>query len=256
MMKSILLVLSATMMPLVMADENSYDNDTTIPWDLYSREIVSDADACWLQTKIRGVGRPITSCPEGLDQSGLLCYPPCEEGWKGVGPVCWKDGKGRGRGFGRPLGCTRGTEYQGGLCYKLCPAGYDGHGPVCVETCPPSKPFKCGMICTASTDECREQKIQLSMGGFSFLYGLVAMIGSGLVIAGTSGAAAVIGAFGFVAGSAELASGSLDLAGVMTSYPFCYAHGNNTATDVLNSFKDRYERLLNATCAKVNSTQS
>jgi hypothetical protein len=25
------------------------------------------------------------------DKTGLLCYPPCKEGYKGVGPVCWQN---------------------------------------------------------------------------------------------------------------------------------------------------------------------
>jgi HYR domain len=30
-------------------------------------------------------------CREGLVQDGLLCYPPCQGGYAGVGPVCWQE---------------------------------------------------------------------------------------------------------------------------------------------------------------------
>jgi hypothetical protein len=28
-------------------------------------------------------------CEPGLEMSGLLCYPPCNNGYSGNGPVCW-----------------------------------------------------------------------------------------------------------------------------------------------------------------------
>jgi hypothetical protein len=36
------------------------------------------------------VGSPANQCPDGLEQSGLLCYPKCNDGYFGVGPVCWE----------------------------------------------------------------------------------------------------------------------------------------------------------------------
>ena len=44
---------------------------------------------CWKKAYGRGIGSPITTCAAGLEQNGLLCYPYCKEGYKGVGPVCW-----------------------------------------------------------------------------------------------------------------------------------------------------------------------
>ncbi|CAF1615654.1 unnamed protein product, partial [Didymodactylos carnosus] len=39
----------------------------------------------------RGAGRPFNACPSTeSEQSGLLCYKPCEDGYNGVGPVCWE----------------------------------------------------------------------------------------------------------------------------------------------------------------------
>ncbi len=36
----------------------------------------------------RGAGTPLI-CEPGLEMSGLLCYPPCNNGYSGNGPVCW-----------------------------------------------------------------------------------------------------------------------------------------------------------------------
>jgi hypothetical protein len=33
---------------------------------------------------------PLSECP-GAERSGALCYPPCREGYDGVGPVCWQN---------------------------------------------------------------------------------------------------------------------------------------------------------------------
>ena len=46
---------------------------------------------CWRRTYNRGVGRPLHTCPDHVsEQDGLLCYPPCRDGYNGVGPVCWE----------------------------------------------------------------------------------------------------------------------------------------------------------------------
>lgn len=37
----------------------------------------------------RGAGEPLI-CRDGLEMSGLLCYPPCRDGYSGNGPVCWQ----------------------------------------------------------------------------------------------------------------------------------------------------------------------
>lgn len=29
-------------------------------------------------------------CADGLEQDGALCYPPCQGGFDGIGPVCWQ----------------------------------------------------------------------------------------------------------------------------------------------------------------------
>ena len=44
--------------------------------------------SCEKQTYGRGVGIPMT-CPAGKEEDALLCYDYCEDGYDGIGPVCW-----------------------------------------------------------------------------------------------------------------------------------------------------------------------
>ena len=66
-------------------------------------------------------------CPEGKVKDAGLCYKPCPEGFKGVGPVCWKGIKAHGRGVGTPMKpiCSEGAVMQtlgfASLCSKKCP---------------------------------------------------------------------------------------------------------------------------------------
>jgi len=62
-------------------------------------------DACRMRSYGRGAGEPLNYCKEGLEKSGLLCYPFCSEGYRGVGPVCWKR-------------CPAGFNVCGALCLK------------------------------------------------------------------------------------------------------------------------------------------
>lgn len=95
------------------------------------------------------------ACPEGMEQSGALCYPPCEEGYYGDGPICVKrcpagytddaafcrkdahifPKHSYGRGAGTGLVCAANQQAQGGLCYPKCAPGYYGVGPVCWQYC-------------------------------------------------------------------------------------------------------------------------
>ncbi len=95
-------------------------------------------------------------CTDGKVFDAGLCYPRCDAGYKGVGPVCWQhcaegytdDGafcrkdahifakSTYGRGAGTPLQCGAGMQYDAGLCYPTCAAGYYGVGPVCWQSCP------------------------------------------------------------------------------------------------------------------------
>lgn len=62
-----------------------------------------DLDIIRKATYSRGVGSVPSSCGEGQEQGGRLCYPACAEGYYGVGPVCWES----------------------------CPAGYHDDGLTC-----------------------------------------------------------------------------------------------------------------------------
>lgn len=64
-----------------------------------------EVEGCWLYAEGRGVGKPIHTCSKELEQSGLLCYPPCEKSYTGVGPVCWQD-------------CQNDFRDDGAFCFK------------------------------------------------------------------------------------------------------------------------------------------
>ena len=46
-----------------------------------------DLTHCWKKSYGNGVGKPMTICNDNEDKSGLLCYPKCQGGYVGVGPV-------------------------------------------------------------------------------------------------------------------------------------------------------------------------
>jgi len=66
---------------------------------------VSISQVCWKDTTTRGVGHPIHSCANGMQEDALLCYQPCRDGFYGVGPVCWAY-------------CADGFTDEGALCGK------------------------------------------------------------------------------------------------------------------------------------------
>jgi hypothetical protein len=103
------------------------------------------------------VGTVPTECPQGSELNGALCYPRCQAGYYGVGPVCWQScpsgmtddgafcrkdahvvGKpSYGRGAGTvPSSCAPGDQKDGALCYPACRGGYYSVGPVCWQSCP------------------------------------------------------------------------------------------------------------------------
>ena len=93
-------------------------------------------------------------------ESSGLCYPPCREGYHGVGPVCWgtscppgfhDDGMGfcykpkpYGRGVGRSClhgffkcDCHDDEDKYGLMCYPKCHSGYHNVGCcICSPNCP------------------------------------------------------------------------------------------------------------------------
>lgn len=68
---------------------------------------------CYRDSFGRGVGKPLSTCPAGLDKDGALCYPQCRSGYNGVGPVCWQN-------------CPGGFRDDGAFCAK--PAAYGRGG--------------------------------------------------------------------------------------------------------------------------------
>ncbi len=97
----------------------------------------------------RGVGVPLV-CASNEDLDAGLCYDRCQEGYDGVGPVCWKQAGSYGRGAGTIPGstCGSGKEMDAGLCYPVCNSGYHGVGPVCWNNQPASYGRGAGTIPT------------------------------------------------------------------------------------------------------------
>lgn len=64
---------------------------------------------CYRDSYGRGVGKPM-KCAAGQQYDAGLCYTPCREGYKGVGPVCWQS-------------CAPGFRDDGAFCAKPKPYG-------------------------------------------------------------------------------------------------------------------------------------
>ena len=129
---------------------------------------IPDADMCWAVSKPRGAGTFPTDCGPGMEYDAGLCYPKCEAGYVGVGPVCWRscpagyrdDGAfcakpapyGRGAGYPWKFGdgfdlssakarCEKdnpqGCEQSGAIMYPKCNPGFHAVGCcVCSPDCP------------------------------------------------------------------------------------------------------------------------
>ena len=83
----------------------------------------------------RGAGEPLTSCPDGWERSGELCYPACEAGYTGDAFVCWQncpDGfDDTGADCLKPKAYGRGTgyvEWHKEKCIEQNPQGCDKYG--------------------------------------------------------------------------------------------------------------------------------
>ncbi|KAG2485882.1 hypothetical protein HYH03_015465 [Edaphochlamys debaryana] len=127
---------------------------------VYRRSTVSGNKlGCYKKSYGRGVGVLPNACPSGTEQSGLLCYPPCQAGYTGVGPVCWQNcpsnfrddgafcakpaayGRGTGYALWDQWKCVRdnpqGCELNGWLYYPKCAAGFYAFGCcICSPLCP------------------------------------------------------------------------------------------------------------------------
>jgi len=121
---------------------------------------------CWKNTYSRGVGRPLNSCPDDRVKHQSLCYKPCKDGYKGIGPVCWKGWRSHRRGSGKPMGCGGSRPDQdAGLCYPDCEPGYVGVGPICWVECPDDFPHNGGAMCCKTDADCAS-KIIGQIGAF------------------------------------------------------------------------------------------
>lgn len=68
-------------------------------------QATSIAKFCWKNSYGRGAGKPLSTCVNGMEKNGALCYPKCKAGYKGVGPVCWQH-------------CPKGFRDDGAFCAK------------------------------------------------------------------------------------------------------------------------------------------
>lgn len=93
-------------------------------------------DKCWKSSYGRGAGVPLSTCEEGYELNGLLCYPKCAQGYYGVGPVCWENCAPGFQDDG--ITCAQHVHIYGkGCCCILnncchnCPDGYTDDGCTC-----------------------------------------------------------------------------------------------------------------------------
>ena len=90
-------------------------------------------------------------CKANEDTDAGLCYTKCSEGYKGVGPICWKTCPAGMTDIGvscqknniinrsshpQKMTCKSDEEEVAGLCYPKCNEGYKGIGPICWSNCP------------------------------------------------------------------------------------------------------------------------
>jgi hypothetical protein len=93
----------------------------------------------------------INACPPGLQEDAGLCYSPCDQNYKGVGPVCWTETKDIGAGVMR--GCPSGYTDIGLICSNnqtLAPIGkFDNDSRL---VCPSNKPDLIDGLCYGRCD--------------------------------------------------------------------------------------------------------
>jgi len=111
---------------------------------LFFIDFIEAQESCYKNATGRGVGVPISTCPEGEQLDAGLCYIQCKANFTGVGPVCWQD-------------CPEGYTDTGAFCQPnsqwgdnsncpwydkcglieakgcvICPQGMDASGCLCV----------------------------------------------------------------------------------------------------------------------------
>ena len=93
--------------------QNSSVNVTPPGTGNVTANLPPDADMCWTESRTRGAGTFPNICGPNEDLDAGLCYPKCQAGYVGVGPVCWKS-------------CPPGYRDDGAFCAK--PAAYGRGG--------------------------------------------------------------------------------------------------------------------------------
>src|SRR5210317_2377 len=86
-----------------------------------------------------GDARPLSSCPEGYEKQGLLCYPKCEnKGERGQykynGVLDWcqpENAAGIKKGLDDRWECPEGSKSIAGICYENCKPGESDDGLLC-----------------------------------------------------------------------------------------------------------------------------
>lgn len=103
---------------------------------------------CYRQSDPRGVGTPLSTCGEGTQKDGALCYPQCKANYTGVGPVCWEQCPAGHTDTG--AFCTRGAQTDH-LHYQSadCPHGFKNMGASCYRVWPPKSISMSHMTCPA-----------------------------------------------------------------------------------------------------------
>jgi len=86
-----------------------------------------------------GEAKPLSSCPEGHEKQGVLCYPKCSNKgdrgqYKYNGVLDWcqpEGGAGIKKGLDDRWECPEGWDNKAGICYEKCPEGYRDDGLLC-----------------------------------------------------------------------------------------------------------------------------
>ncbi len=156
----------------------------------------------------RGAGEPMV-CPSTKEYDAGLCYPKCNSGYVGVGPVCWgscpngytDDGatcrkthwkSSYGRSAGEIRVCSSDLENDAGLCYSPCESGYYGVGPVCWGECPEDM-VPCAAGCAKTAEICSDQIIEQVLAPLEVLGNItLAVLTAGGSTAATAAARASI----------------------------------------------------------------
>ena len=103
---------------------------------------------------------PVSACNPDEERNGALCYPKCEAGFVGNGPVCWETcGKNKNQGALCRETCKEGDKDVAGVCWPGCNEGYHDDGALCRRN--PKSYLKgcCGKGCN---NGCKEGETELA----------------------------------------------------------------------------------------------